>query len=104
MTRRVGYSPHVREQLTDLYTWIANESGFPDRAEEYVTSILDYCENLAIFPFVGTARDDLRPGLRTLGFRKRVVIAFAVTQESVDVLGIYSGGRDSEDLLAAGEA
>ena len=101
MTRRVVYSPRAREHLTDLYTWIADESGFPDRAENYVTAILDYCDNLATFPFIGVVRDDLRPGLRTLGFRKRVVIAFAVTDESVDVLGIYYGGRDYETLIAA---
>lgn len=100
MSRRVVYSPRAREQLTDLYTWIADESGFPDRAENYVSAILDHCDKLAEFPFVGVARDDLRPGLRTLGFRQRVVIAFAVTDEAVDILGVYYGGRDYEALLA----
>lgn len=47
------------------------------------------------------ARDDRRPGLRTIGFRRRVVIAFAVTEEAVEVLGVYYGGRDDEALIAA---
>ncbi|WIY83526.1 type II toxin-antitoxin system RelE/ParE family toxin [Propionimicrobium sp. PCR01-08-3] len=98
--RRIVYSPRAREQLTDLYTWIADRSGFPDRAEGYVSAILDYCDGLTKFPFVGVARDDLRPGLRTIGFRRRVVIAFAVTDDTVEILGIYYGGRDYETLIA----
>lgn len=101
MTRRILYSPRVREQLTDLYNWIADESGFPDRAESYITAILDYCDDLTAFPLIGTARDDLRPGLRTIGFGRRVMIAFAVTDETVDVLGIYYGGRNFENLIAS---
>ena len=86
--------------MTELYAWIAQESGFPDRAANYVTEILDFCDDLTVFPFVGIARDDLRPGLRTIGFRRRVVLAFAVTDEAVEVLGVYYGGRDYETLIA----
>ncbi|MFT4051959.1 MAG: type II toxin-antitoxin system RelE/ParE family toxin [Microbacterium sp.] len=77
MTREVVYSPRARDQLTERYFWIAEESGFPDRAESYVPAIFDHCDELAGFPFIGVAHDDLRPGLRTLGFRRRAVIAFA---------------------------
>lgn len=101
MTRRIVYSPRAREQLTDLYTWIADEPGYPERAAGYVAAILDYCDGLVVFPYIGEARDDLRPGLRTIAFRRRVVIAFAVTEEAVEVLGVYYGGRDYESLIAA---
>lgn len=66
-----------------------------------MAAILDYCDELVVFPCIGVARDDLRPGLRTIGFRRRVVIAFAVTEETVEVLGIYYGGRNYEALIAA---
>lgn len=99
MIRTVVYSPRASGQLTDLYEWIAEQSGFPDRAEGYVTAIFDYCDSLATFPLVGVARDDLRPGLRTIGFRRRVVIAFAVTDEAVEIHGVFYGGRDYETLL-----
>jgi len=56
---------------------------------------------LVVFPYIGVARDDLRPGLRTIGFRRRVVIAFAVTEEAVEVLGVFYGGSDYEALIAA---
>lgn len=68
-------------------------------AARYVDSIVDYCENLRTFPLRGTPRDDLRPGLRTLGFRRRVMILFEVTAGTVNVLGIYYGGQDYEAAL-----
>ncbi|WP_454295460.1 type II toxin-antitoxin system RelE/ParE family toxin [Salana multivorans] len=101
MTRRVVYSSRAQQQLTDLYLWIAQQSGFPDRAEAYVSAILDYREGLAERPLVGTARDDLRPGLRTIGFRRRAMIAFAVQQQNIEVHGIYYGGQDYETLITA---
>lgn len=99
MTSTVTYSSRARQQLSNLYLWIAEQSGFPDRAEEYVSAIFDYCDDLADFPFRGTARDDLRPGIRTLGFRRRVVIAFAVHENTVEILGVYYGGQDVEIML-----
>lgn len=100
MIRNVVYSPRARQQLTDLYLWIAEASGFADRAEGFVSAILAYCDGLGTFPLVGMTRDDLRPGLRIVGFRRRVTIAFAVTEETVEILGIYYGGRDYETLFS----
>jgi toxin ParE1/3/4 len=54
---------------------------------------------LTAFPHRGRTRDDLRPGLRTIGFRRRVVIAFAVFEDAVTVVGIFYGGRDYEAIL-----
>ena len=41
-------------------------------------------------------RDDLRPGLRTLGFRRRVTILFEVADDTVNIIGVYYGGQDYE--------
>ena len=39
-------------------------------------------------------RDDIEPGIRVVGFRRRVSIVFTVTENEVWILGIYYGGRD----------
>ena len=54
---------------------------------------------LTSFPRRGTMRDDLRPGLRTTAWRRRVTIAFAVEDTAVVIVGIFYGGRDFETLL-----
>lgn len=101
MNRKIAYSPSARGQLSDLYVWLAKESGSPEQANNYISAILDYCDALADFPMVGSARSDLRPGLRTIGFRRRAVIAFAVDENAITVHGVYYGGQDYEPPLAA---
>lgn len=71
------------------------------RAADFVDAIVDYCDKLRTFPKRGLKRDDLRPGLRTLGFRRRVTILFEVSQETTTILGIYYGGRNYEADYAA---
>nr|WP_246544843.1 type II toxin-antitoxin system RelE/ParE family toxin [Ancylobacter dichloromethanicus] len=73
--------------------------GSPTVAARYVDSIVDYCENLWTFPHRGTRRDDLRPGLRTLGYRRRVTILFEVSDDTVNIIGVFYGGQDYEAAL-----
>jgi toxin ParE1/3/4 len=55
---------------------------------------MDQCESLKTFPMRGSRRDDIRPGLRVFGFRRRVSIAFEVTGDVVTILGIFYGGQN----------
>jgi len=54
---------------------------------------------LATFPERGTIRDDLAPGLRTMGFERRVTIAFRVLDQVVEIVAIAYAGRDFESEL-----
>lgn len=72
----------------------------PRSRTRYIDGLITYCESLATFPRQGAARDDIRPGLRTTGFRRRVVIAFAAIDDTLVILGIFYGGRDYETLLS----
>ncbi len=56
-------------------------------------------ETLRHFPSVGASREDILPGLRTIGFRRRVTIAFMVVPDAVLVVGIFYGGQDFETML-----
>ena len=103
MTRRVVYAPSAERHLKGLYGWIAAASS-PDTADRYVMAIMDRCDRLADFPMVGVAHDDIRPGLRTLGYRRRAVIAFTVTDASVEIIGVHYGGRDIDAILRADDA
>ena len=97
---RVVFQQEALEDLEELYDFIA-DAGSPENAASFTESIVSFCESFADFPQRGTARDDLRPGLRTVGYRKRVVIAFAIIDETVAIIGIFYGGRDHERVLGA---
>jgi toxin ParE1/3/4 len=102
VTRGVSFSPEAEKQLLALYTYIADAKS-ADVAHGYVSAIVEFCQSIGEFPHRGTARDELRLGLRTIGFRRRVTIAFVVNKdERVTVVGLFYGGRDYESLLANG--
>lgn len=100
MTHRLVFAPEAEDHLNDLYRYIA-DAATPDIAADYVDKIVTYCEGLAEFPHRGLARDDIRPGLRTTSYKKRTVVAFAVLDDVVAIIGIFHGGRDYEASLRA---
>ena len=88
MSHRIEFSPEALGDLIDLYDYIALRDG-AERAIGYIDRIEECCRSLSVFPDRGVRRDDLRPGLRILGFERRAVIALRVTADTV-------GGRDIE--------
>ena len=98
MSLSVVFTPEAQDQLVELYRYIADAAS-SEVAARFTDTIVTFCEDLAAFPHRGTARDDIRPGLRTVGFRRRVIIAFAVLDHAVVVIGVFYGGRDYEAIL-----
>ncbi|OIN79370.1 type II toxin-antitoxin system RelE/ParE family toxin [Mycobacterium malmoense] len=98
MSLSVVFAPEAEDQLVELYRYIA-VSGSAEVATRYTEEIVAFCEELAAFPHRGRARDDIRTGLRMIGFRRRVVIAFAVLGQAVVIVCIFHGGRDYEAAL-----
>jgi toxin ParE1/3/4 len=97
-TYRVNFRPMAEADLFALYEYIADEAGHAV-ASAYIDRIEDACLALQTFPERGTRRDDIRPGLRTIGVEKRVTIAFQVSKSDVTILRIFYGGRDYERSL-----
>ena len=100
MIYTVQITPEAQAQLCKLEVDIAR-AGSPLTAARYVNAILDYCESLRTTPKRGTRRDDLRPGLRTVGYRRRATILFEVSDATatVSIIGIVYGGQDYETML-----
>jgi toxin ParE1/3/4 len=98
ITYRLIFSPEAEAQLVALYRYIGDQAS-PAVAQPFVDAIVDYCEGLTTFPHRGTQRDDLRRGLRTLGFRRRVTLAFSVDENTVTIVGVFYGGQNFESDL-----
>ena len=98
MARSVVFAPEALGDLRNLYDIIADAS-LPARALAYIEGLRQYCLGFADFPERGTRRDAIRPGLRTLGYRRRVTVAFHVTEREVVIDRLFYGGRDLEGLL-----
>jgi toxin ParE1/3/4 len=95
---RVILTPLAERQIDSLHAFIAGRSG-ESRADGYISRIIAFCMGLGTFPLRGQRREDLLPGLRTIGFERRVTIAFVVTPEAVLIEGIFYGGQDFESFF-----
>ncbi len=93
MSHGIVVSPEASAQLDALYDYVAAASSHRI-ALKFNNDILNWIERLGDFPNRGTARADILPGLRTIGFRKRVTIAFVVEDSTVVVVGVFYGGQD----------
>jgi toxin ParE1/3/4 len=91
--RIVVFAPEARHDLLELGDWIAERAG-AGTALNYITRLEAYCLGLEVSPLRGRIRDDIRSGLRIIGFERRVTIAFTVTETEVTILGLYYGGRN----------
>lgn len=98
MTHRVIFAPRAEAQLVKLHKDIGDRSA-PEIGERYTAAIVKYCLALSTFPHRGTQRDDIRRGIRTVGYRRRATIAFEVAGDTVNILGVYYGGQDYETDL-----
>lgn len=66
-------------------------------ALNYIERLEAYCSGFEFSGERGLRRDDIRAGLRIVGFEKRVAIAFVVTDSEVTILRLYYGGRNWPD-------
>lgn len=98
MLYTVIFTPEALLQLESLYRYIAAAAS-ADIAKRYTEAIIKYCEGLCSFPYRGTRRDDVRPGLRITNYKKRAVIAFDVGPKIVSIIGVFYGGQDYEIVL-----
>lgn len=93
MAHKIIWRPSARADLLALYNWIAEQAG-TEIAFSYTSRIEALTRKLASFPERGNPRDDLHPGVRTIGYRRRTVIAYRMVGGEVEILHVAHGGRD----------
>ena len=98
MVRSLVIHPDAAAELDQLYDYIAEQSG-PARAWSYIGAIMSFLGNLCVYPERGSLRDGTVAGLRIIGFRRRLSIAFVVRTEDVLVLGFFYAGRNVDPVL-----
>lgn len=94
--RDVIFAPEARTDLLELYEWISAKAS-PEVAMTYIDRIERYCSGFDLASERGQARDDIRTGLRVIGFERRVTIAFTVSDQTVTILRLFYGGQNWED-------
>lgn len=93
IARGVILSPAAERDLNDIYRWVASGAG-PGTALAYVSRIERYLLKPDLGSERGTTRNDVRSGLRIVGFERSLTIAFTVTEADVTILRIFRRGRN----------
>lgn len=89
---QIRFHAAAEQDIADLLTELAPKAG-KNTTLQFVGRIVDYCLSFETFPERGTRHDDIAPGLRTVGWRRRATIAFEVTGNQVVILRILYAGR-----------
>ncbi|MCD6388668.1 MAG: type II toxin-antitoxin system RelE/ParE family toxin [Desulfobulbaceae bacterium] len=100
-TYSVNFMPDAIKDLENIYEYISEQGGFPERAWRYMKKLKLKCQELETFPIRGRPRNDLMNGLRVYPLDRRTVAAFLVdeAEQTVCILNIFYGGRDYGVLL-----
>lgn len=96
----IVFRPAAEADLLALHWHIAEDAGL-EIAGGYIGRIEEACLALETSPKRGASRDDIRPGLRVMGFERRVTIVFQVGKAEVTIARIFYGGQDYERALRA---
>lgn len=97
---RVDLDARAIEDLARLRDHIAEARGRAF-ADQYIARIFDHFSGFETTPFRGVKRDDIRRGLRVVGWRKTLTIAFTVDEATFTVLiaAVMYRGRDADAVL-----
>ena len=98
MTVTVAVSPRARRDLVVLHRWI-HDAADEKTADGYFRRIDALIRSLRDFPDRGTPRPDIRSGMRTITFERRVIVAYEVGARTVDILRVVDARRDWPALL-----
>jgi len=79
--------------LVGVYEFITR-AGNPQNAIGFVDRLSSFCHRLDVASQRGHRRDDMLPGLRIVGFERRVTVAFTVDEDRVNILRLFYGGQD----------
>lgn len=97
-TREIIITPEAEDDLDHLYNEISQRAS-PSIAYAFVARIEAFCRSLTHAAERGTDRSDVSPGMRSLGFERRVTIVLHIEDATASVVRIFPAGRNwTEDF------
>lgn len=99
--RAALWSPEAlddRERIWDYYVRVAGRN----TAEKVVREIAEVIALIEDHPFAGRARNEVRPGLRSLAATPHVVF-YRVVNDTPEIVRVLDGRQDIDEKFAARE-
>jgi toxin ParE1/3/4 len=94
---KVRWSHEAEQWLKEIYEYIAQDN--PSAADKVVSGIYDKAQLLSDFPELGyTYREEPEGDIRVLHYG-HYRIAYLITDDCIDILGVFHGALDIERYL-----
>jgi toxin ParE1/3/4 len=96
--RDVIFSPEAESDLHALSDYISSIAG-SSVSDIYINRVEAFLLNFDLASERGQTRDDIRPGLRIVGFERKITVAFTVGELEITILRLFYGGQNWEEAL-----
>lgn len=94
------WSPEAIADLDAIWSYYEGAAGRV-AAEKVVRHLGELVATIEAHPFAGRARDELRPGVRSLAAKTHVLF-YRVVNEIPEIMRIVDGRQDIDEMFAAG--
>ena len=93
---KVLRKPQAEADLIEIWTYIAQDS--PTRADKLLDKIDEKSQTIAQSPFIGIARDELGPEIRSFPIGNYVLF-YQPIEDGIEIIRVLHGARDIEALF-----
>jgi len=95
--RPINWSPEALADLSEIWNYYAKVAG-RHAADKIAREIDEACRLLEDHPFAGRARNEVRPGLRSIAANPYVVF-YRVTNDVAETVRVLDGRRDLDEIF-----
>ncbi len=96
--RAIIWSPEARTDLSNIWEYYAGRAGRRP-ADKIVRDIAGSSRLIEHHPLAGRARDEIRPGLRSIPARPYVIF-YRIRDDVAEIVRILHGRRDVDEIFA----
>lgn len=97
-SRAITWSSEARADLSDIRSYYTEVAG-RQTASNIIREIGAACRLLENYPYGGRARDEVRPGLRSVVARPHVVFYRVSNDGTAEIIRVLDGRRDVDDVF-----
>ena len=92
------WSADALDDLAEIWSYYAS-AATPRTADNIVRRIENTSRILADYPLAGRARDEIRPGLRSIAARPHIIF-YRVRANATEIVRVLHGWRDIDEIFA----
>lgn len=95
MSRQIRFTRQAQQDLAEIYLYIAEDN--IAAADKHRDRLINRCIGLVDQPRIGTMRDEIKPGLRSVT-EGDYVIFYRIESDDVPIMRVVHGKRDFSKL------